>query len=375
MPRTITPEVIASWPAPNPTNPETRGPTKTILTALIWAVATGILFLRLYTRRCISHRMGWDDYLVTSAYIPATAFSVVGIAMDHASRWNRHIWDLTPEWIAKGLQLRLAGFALFDLATTLTKLSILVLIHRLTKPTSIHLRRFILALVVLNLLGMITYLYLILLQCRPLSSYVAVFSSSRQCSDEGRSLLIAGIWNTVMDAVLVLLPLVIVIRSISLPRPQIAVVIFLFAMGGLVSVAGAVRTYLLYVQSTALDYDFTWRSGPSYLAGTVELYLGIVCVSIPATRLFFARLVPRLVDHSPTTNNKSDPEVVSTLSERAYSIPPQSSLAPSSLPSSERAAPDLNKALPPLETTDKSQAWGPRSSGMTVDMPLRISLW
>lgn len=86
----------------------------------------------------------------------------------------------------------------------------------------------------------------------------------------------AGIWNTVMDVVLVILPMVIVLRLRSLPRRQMVVVVGLFAMGWLVSLAGAVRTYLLFKQTTTPDHDFTWLSWVSYLASSVELNLGIV---------------------------------------------------------------------------------------------------
>ena len=105
MPRVPPPEVIAAWPAPNFTNPERRGPAKTILTVILWAVVTAILSLRLYTRRYISKHVGWDDLLVVAAFVPATAFSIVGIVVEYEFGWDRHIWDLSVEWITKGLQL------------------------------------------------------------------------------------------------------------------------------------------------------------------------------------------------------------------------------------------------------------------------------
>lgn len=106
MPRVPPPEVIAAWPAPNLANPERRGPAKTIVTVIFWAVAAAILVLRLYTRRYVSKHVGLDDLLVAAAFVPATAFSVVGIVVEYEFGWDRHIWDLSVEWITKGLQLR-----------------------------------------------------------------------------------------------------------------------------------------------------------------------------------------------------------------------------------------------------------------------------
>lgn len=144
------------------------------------------------------------------------------------------------------------------------------------------------SLIVLNLLGMFSYLLLLLLQCRPLSAYwtLSPAPAPRHCLHEHRMQLTSGVWNTAMDAVLVVLPMVIVLHSRSLPPRQMVVVVGLFAMGWLASLAGAVRTYLLFKQDTAPDHDFTWLSWASYLASAVELYLGIVSlVSSPSRPL------------------------------------------------------------------------------------------
>lgn len=112
MPRVPPPEVIASWPSPSP-NPETRGPAKTIATVLLWALVVAVLLLRLYTRRYVTRCVGRDDILVTAAFVPGTAFSIVGIVAEYEFGWDRHIWDLSVEQITKGLQLR------YDLTTRL----------------------------------------------------------------------------------------------------------------------------------------------------------------------------------------------------------------------------------------------------------------
>jgi len=105
MPRTPPPEVIASWPAPNFVNPETRGPVKDIVTITLWVIVTGILTLRIYTRRYISRRVGWDDVLVTASYVTATAFLIVGIIVEHGYGWAKHIWDIPVDDVVTGFQL------------------------------------------------------------------------------------------------------------------------------------------------------------------------------------------------------------------------------------------------------------------------------
>lgn len=156
---------------------------------------------------------------------------------------------------------------------------------------------------------MLTYLLLLFLQCRPLSSYWTILPppTPRTCLDETRLQLISGCWNTVMDVVLVVLPVVIVLRSRSLPRRQMGVVIGLFAAGWLVSLAGAVRTYLLYMLTTAPDHDFTWLSWASYLAASVELYLGIVSLSSPSLVAWEARKGEGCTNTSSRSASPSQP--------------------------------------------------------------------
>lgn len=106
MPRVPPPEVVSAWPAQNLTDPERRGPAKTVVTVVLWALVAAVLSLRLYTRRYISKHLGWDDILAVVAFVPATAFSIVGIVAEYEFGWDRHIWDLPEEWVTKGLQLR-----------------------------------------------------------------------------------------------------------------------------------------------------------------------------------------------------------------------------------------------------------------------------
>ena len=242
----------------------------------------------------------------------------------------------------------LASFVLFNLATTFTKLSILALTHRLTPSTSTHLRRLVVSLIVLNLLGMVTYLLLLFLQCRPLSAYWTLFPAQtpRHCLNEARTQLNSGIWNTVMDVVLVILPMIIVLRSRSLPRRQMIVVVGLFAMGWLAGLAGAVRTYLLFKQTTAPDHDFTWLSWVSYLASSVELYLGIVSPALRPSPY----LSPRKAGKSGNIPNRISRSASPSLPRSPSSCAPSpASLTPS--PTLQLSLPRTPRRLKPRNTT------------------------
>ena len=66
---TATPEQMASWPEPNYTNPETRGPIVTGLTAPTLALAIIFTAARFYGRGILRHVLGIDDWIMGAAMV------------------------------------------------------------------------------------------------------------------------------------------------------------------------------------------------------------------------------------------------------------------------------------------------------------------
>lgn len=64
------PEVRASWPAPNFTNPETRGPALVTVELLALSISSLFLGLRLYVRtRVVRSSLDWDDWLMVAGAV------------------------------------------------------------------------------------------------------------------------------------------------------------------------------------------------------------------------------------------------------------------------------------------------------------------
>lgn len=63
------PEVIASWPPPNYTDPETRGIALLAIEMTILPIALLVLALRLYVRVVLLQKPGWDDWLMLLAAV------------------------------------------------------------------------------------------------------------------------------------------------------------------------------------------------------------------------------------------------------------------------------------------------------------------
>jgi hypothetical protein len=138
------------------------------------------------------------------------------------------------------------------------------------------------------------------LPTRPLHLYWEISLRSQSCINEAIHLLVAGIINTTTDVLVVLLPLAIIVRLQGTERKlaprQALVVNLLFAAGFLASAAGGARTYFTWLMTTHPDYNTTRRAWPSWTASTVELYVGITAASLPATKPFFAKYLPSLLE-------------------------------------------------------------------------------
>jgi len=67
--RSPPPEVVASWPAPNFTNPETRGPALIVVELLALCIGTILLSLRMYVRVRIMRSVDWDDWLMVAGAV------------------------------------------------------------------------------------------------------------------------------------------------------------------------------------------------------------------------------------------------------------------------------------------------------------------
>ncbi|KAL0931013.1 uncharacterized protein CTRU02_213748 [Colletotrichum truncatum] len=308
------PEVLLSWPTPRYDNPETRGPTNEIISLILVAIATIIIAIRIYTRRCITNGFGWDDILIVLAFIPAVGFVTVGmISMDRYG-WGQHIWDVPIDRFTGSLQMGLASQILFALATSLTKLSMLALIYRIAHEASRNFCLLIIGLEILISINCAVFTMVAMLQCHPLDLYWTLSIGPQNCINEAAHLLAASIINTATDFFVVLLPLALVriVYKNKLSSRQLLIVNLLFGAGFLASFAGAARTYFTWIMTT--EPDMTWNAWMNWLMSSVELFLGIICTSIPSTKPFFNRYLPRLLT---SKSHKSQRSSVPVLTDKA----------------------------------------------------------
>ncbi|KAI0115758.1 hypothetical protein GGR51DRAFT_361794 [Nemania sp. FL0031] len=281
-------EVVASWPKPNYLDPESRSTTGQIIGSILLVLVTIILAIRLYSRKRLTNGFGLDDTFICLAYVPAAAFTITGIITQETLQWSRHIWNVEPKFLSPNLLLALIHLFLFDLATSLTKLSILAMLRRLTAASSSKIEHAV-VLILAALVAANCFIFIIveIFQCWPISSAWTISETSYYCIDEEAHLMSANIINTVTDFVVVLLPIR-ATMTFQLSSRQRVIVISLFGLGLIASSVGIARTYFTWLQLTAADYDTTWQGWYVWLSSLIELHLGIICASVPATKPLFA---------------------------------------------------------------------------------------
>ncbi|KAK8138345.1 hypothetical protein PG984_001725 [Apiospora sp. TS-2023a] len=310
--------VIASWPKPDYVNPESQGPAGVGVGSALIVLVTITLLLRLYTRRWISKGFGLDDILIACAYVPALAFTIIGIVGERKLGWGRHIWDVPPGDSATSLKTSiltfrsLATLMLFDAATSLTKLSMLAMLYKLTSASADRrMNIVIMALAALISLNAFIFVIVEVFQCRPLSDYWTPTAGQQNCIDEGTHLEAAGIINTVSDFILVFLPIRTVV-GLKLPWKQRIIVLLLFSAGFLACIAGIVRVYFTAISVNDTNFDRTWNAWANWIASVVELSLAIICASIPAIKPFFASYLPDVIE---TTRRRSRRQTAASVSK------------------------------------------------------------
>jgi hypothetical protein len=109
-----------------------------------------------------------------------------------------------------------------------------------------------------------------------------------KCIDPRAVVFGFGVIKTVIEIMIVTLPIPLVLR-LQMSPPQKRAVIVLLGMGYIVTAAGVIRTYYSYYIMWR-SYDESWYEYYGFVASTIENDLAIVCACVPALRPVIARL-------------------------------------------------------------------------------------
>lgn len=247
--------------------------------SVTFAVATFVLIIRLYTRLRIVNLPGLDDVATCLAWMTTIiSFILNNTAIKHG--FGKHLWEVGSEDFHEILELITPTAAMYSAASAFTKLSILILLHRLNPNRWFRLSVYLLAIILVAY----TLIFNIILgtACSPLKL------DQTNCEDK------MGLWNAILniltDAATILLPLP-MIYGLNIPfREKVALTGVLSAGMGVVVIA-IVR--IKYVMSMENNPDITYSECVTGIWSAIEINVGIVCNCVVVIKPFLRKHFPK----------------------------------------------------------------------------------
>ncbi|KAF3314586.1 hypothetical protein TWF173_004670 [Orbilia oligospora] len=307
MSRIPPPEVIASWPEPNYSNPANRGHYLIAVEVVLFFLTAVVVVGRIYTRRWLIRSFGIDDWLIIPASIFCFALTI-STCLATTAGYGLHIYDVPHHLRTKSLEYAWANMLIYCVTVTLTKLSILMFYLRLF-PSGFF-RKLTYVTIFLVIASGVIYFVMVIFYCVPIRAYWQPFDlPDAKCLSDGYALVSNAAVNIALDSWLWIMPLPVVCK-VHLPTRQRLGLIGVFALGFFVCIAGALRLY--YVAITAYSYDKTWDGFNAWIWTALESDVGIICASLPAlkplvtklTKFKFSEATPSVygLEHSRTKN-------------------------------------------------------------------------
>ncbi|KFZ10515.1 hypothetical protein V501_05162 [Pseudogymnoascus sp. VKM F-4519 (FW-2642)] len=284
-----TKEVFLSWPKPNYIDPETKGNQLLVVTIISTILAIASVLAR----------------------IPTVGIAALLILTETKFRWFRHIWDVPLDEITGRQYHSWIVQLLFVISTTFSKLSAVLLYKRViagvSRPAFLYI---INAAIAAQTLYGVTFVLLMILQCRPISSYWLQFSypdpytEKFSCLYEGSVPFSNACISVVTDFFAAMLPMFLFLQ-LQMPKRDKYGLGAIFGVGFIVCICGIIRSVLVY-HIFYQSFDVTWLSHDLWAWTYVETNLLVICSAIPPMRVLFKRLVGHSKSHSaskiPVTN-------------------------------------------------------------------------
>ncbi len=167
---------------------------------------------------------------------------------------------------------------------------------------------------------------------------------------------------------------------LKLPLRQRIYCALLFGAGFIICIAGSFRIAYTYQLNTT--YDKTWLAYPTWISGTIEMYLGIVSIilksrqrqllnrqiatSIPAIKPFLSRYFPRMLSANASKHNQT------SSSGNLRSLEPRQDRSSSKSPMSDHSYTEFSQSSSPatLFTSDVEKGLSFPYKGKSKPLPL-----
>ncbi|KAI0907637.1 hypothetical protein F4823DRAFT_641220 [Ustulina deusta] len=262
---------------PNFDHPSSLKHVNNIAISVAIPITTIFFILRTYTRVWLKRTWIVEDWLTTIAYVGTISFCVVGAAtMDHYG--GKHQWDITPNQAHEAFYWFNVASIHYGITICIAKIAVLCLYRRVFSP--IRWSPFDISIVALiNLLALfyIATNIVKIWECIPRAK-IWDPTIPGTCINTPMLLNVSGLFNTVTDLIILLLPFKAVWRmNMNLKKKTMVVLVFTFGLSApIFSLVGVV----VRVRGSK-NPDKTWVQPEIIQWGLAELTAALLCVCFP----------------------------------------------------------------------------------------------
>ncbi|KAI1181214.1 hypothetical protein F4777DRAFT_526343 [Nemania sp. FL0916] len=279
-------------------------------------LTTIFFFLRAYTRIWIKRTWILEDWLTLISYSGTLALCGTGAAvMNHFG--GRHEWDITSSQAHEAFYWFNVASINYGVAIGIAKISVLFLYRRVFSPVRWSL--FDVAIVFLIIILALFYIATTIVKIWECVPREKIYDSTvpGTCVDVSMLLNVSGLFNTITDFIIVLLPLK-AVWSIRMNVRTKIVVVLVFTFGLIAPIFSLVGFLVRLRGST--NPDKTWVQPEIVQWGIAELTSAILCVCLPELGVLWKEGVrrPRPGQSARIASDRSRQENISSRKRSKY---------------------------------------------------------
>ncbi|QKX60980.1 uncharacterized protein TRUGW13939_08126 [Talaromyces rugulosus] len=261
----------------NPDNPESLTYKANITIGIAIPVVTIFFACRFWARAYIKKTWIVEDWLVTISWAGILAYcAVMRLVMEHHG--GQHAWDITAKQAEEAGYWFNVASVLYGVFIMFTKMSVLWLYRRVFSPMKWSpLDTIIFALIIIMIGFYVSTSIVKILECLPRAR---IFDKSipGSCINVSALLNASGLFNTITDYIILLLPMH-AAWKLQLNRTKKLLVIAVFTFGLCAPVFSTVG-FVVRIQYSGSS-DTTWTQPDILLWGCAECVSGFVVVCFP----------------------------------------------------------------------------------------------
>lgn len=269
-------------------NPPSEWGTSHVFPAFSIVMSTILVFMRLYTTRFVTQRIGLPDWSILVGWGFFVGFATM-CAMAVNIGPGVHMWDLRLKDLAPYLYYLRMGSILYGLTICPIKISILSQYIHVFMP---HKQPRFLYWATIATMGsnVVAYVVLVIMQiwdCNPIRKSWDPFVVGGSCLDVNSLNIGATAVNVVSDTVIFILPQSVIWR-LQMPTRQKIAISLMFLIAILAIASASIRLYYSVKLSTSTDTTwYTWNMG---VWGLVEMDFGIIVACIPVSGALYRHI-------------------------------------------------------------------------------------